>query len=231
LCNFVFISKLENRKNSLLMKRFYVDEERIGFEKDNEELMDNLISDTRRICSNIRSGHKDGLEIFDDYIDLLGGTIWSESFYSGPQMLFSVPTGDSDMELVKEEEKSRRTYHWEDKTILIAEDEETNFLYLKAALSRTSVKILRARTGREAVSIIKTNDHVDLILMDIKMPEMNGIDATMAIKAHNKRMKIIAQTAYAMEDDREQYFQAGCIDYLAKPIHRDLLLTTISKYL
>jgi CheY-like chemotaxis protein len=213
------------------MKRFYVDEERIGFEKDDEELMDNLISDTRRICSNDRLGHKDGLEIFDDYIDLLGGTVWSESFYSGRQMLFSVPMGDRNGELVKEEIKPRKTYNWEDKTILIAEDEETNFLYLKAALSRTGVKIMRARTGREAVSLIKSNEQVDLILMDIKMPEMNGVEATVEIKAYNKKIKIIAQTAYAMEEDRELYFKAGCIDYLAKPIHRDLLLTTISKYL
>jgi CheY-like chemotaxis protein len=213
------------------MKRFYVDEERIGFEKDDEELMDNLISDTRRICNNIRTGHKDGLEIFDDFIDLLGGTVWSESFYNGRQMIFSVPSGDRNMGLVKEDDKGKKIYGWEDKTILIAEDEETNFLYLKAALSRTGVRILRARNGREAVSIVKTTDRINLILMDIKMPEMNGIEATMEIKAHNKDMKIIAQTAYAMEDDRERYFQAGCIDYLAKPIHRDLLLTVISKYI
>lgn len=213
------------------MKRFYVDEERIGFEKDDEELMDNLISDTRRICNNLRNGQKDGLEIFDDYIDLLGGTVWSESFYTGKQMVFSVPDGNRNVELVKEEESKKRNYSWEGKTILIAEDEETNFLYLKAALSRTGVKILRAKNGMEAVSMIKTADPVDLILMDIKMPVMNGIDATLEIKTHNKKIKIIAQTAHASEEDRELYFQAGCVDYLAKPIHRDLLLTTISKYI
>jgi len=213
------------------MKSFYVDEERIGFEKDDEELMDNLISDTRRICNNLRNGQKDGLEIFDDYIDLLGGTVWSESFYTGKQMVFSVPDGNRNVELVKEEESKKRNYSWEGKTILIAEDEETNFLYLKAALSRTGVKILRAKNGMEAVSMIKTADPVDLILMDIKMPVMNGIDATLEIKTYNKKIKIIAQTAYATEEDRELYFRAGCVDYLAKPIHRDLLLTTISKYI
>jgi two-component system CheB/CheR fusion protein len=83
----------------------------------------------------------------------------------------------------------------------------------------------------EAVSMIKTEDPVDLILMDIKMPVMNGIDATQEIKAHNKKIKIIAQTAYATKEDKKLYFQAGCVDYLAKPIHRDLLLTTISKYI
>jgi CheY-like chemotaxis protein len=213
------------------MKRFYVDEERIGFEKDDEELMENLINDTRRICNNLKTGQKEGLEIFDDYIDLLGGTIWSESFYTGRQLIFSVPAGDRNMELVQGEEKIKRNYNWEDKTILIAEDEETNFLYLKAALSRTGVKILRARNGREAVAIIRTSDPVDLILMDIKMPEMNGIDATREIKAFNNKIRIIAQTAYAQEEDKELYFQAGCIDYLAKPIHRDLLLGVISKYI
>jgi hypothetical protein len=97
------------------MKRFYIDEERIGFEKDDEELMDNLIKDTRRICSNIQNGHKDGLEIFDDYIDLLGGTVWSESFYTGKQMNFSVPAGDRNVELVKDEDTKKGNFSWKAK--------------------------------------------------------------------------------------------------------------------
>ncbi|MBN2275113.1 MAG: response regulator [Bacteroidales bacterium] len=136
------------------------------------------------------------------------------------------------MNFLREEDNNvRKTYNWEDKTILIAEDEETNFLYLKAALSRTHAKILHAKTGNEVIALYKSNDNIDLILMDIKMPEMNGVEATMAIKSIDKNVKIIAQTAYAMEDDKKLYFQAGCIDYLAKPIHRDQLLSTISKYI
>jgi CheY-like chemotaxis protein len=214
------------------MKRFFVDEERIEFEKDDQELYDNVISDTKRICEDIRKGRKDGLEIFNEYFDLLGGTVWSEPVSAGKQFSFTIPISDRNIKVFKEEEnRDKKTYKWEDKIILIAEDEETNFLYLKAALSRTGAKILRAKTGKEAVDIVKTTEKIDLILMDIKMPEMNGVDATKEIKAYNKKLKVIAQTAYAMEEDRKLYAQAGCIDYLSKPIHRDLLLTTISKYI
>jgi CheY-like chemotaxis protein len=214
------------------MKRFFADEERMEFEKDDQELINNLISDTRRISSDMLRGHKDGLEIFNVYFDLQGGTILSEYFSTEKEFNFNIPVNDRNMSIFREEDgKTKKSYSWEDKTILIAEDEETNFLYLKAALSRTGAKILRAKTGKEAVDIVKTTDKVDLILMDIKMPEMNGVDATIEIKSLNQKMKIIAQTAYAMEDDRKLYSQIGCVDYLAKPIHRDLLLSTISRYI
>ncbi|MBN1414023.1 MAG: response regulator [Bacteroidales bacterium] len=212
------------------MKRLFVDEERIEFAKDDQELMDILINDTTRICKGLMMGHKDGLEIFDEYFDLLGGVLLSEQFSTGIHFSYNIPVNDRAFKN-EENNKIKKNYNWKDKVILIAEDEETNFLYLKAALSRTGANILRARTGKEAVNVIKTNNNVDIILMDIKMPEMNGVDATMEIRAHNKKVKIIAQTAYAMEEDRKLYFEAGCIDYLAKPIQRDLLLSTISKYL
>jgi len=213
-----------------VMNRFFADEERIKFETDDQELIDNLIIDTRRISNGLLTGHKHGLEIFDVFFDLLGGTICPEAFSTN--LPFCLSANDRNINFVREEEgNARKTYNWEDKTILIAEDEETNFLYLKAALSRTGAKILRAKTGKEAVAVVKDIDKIDLILMDIKMPEMNGVEATIEIKSFNQKMKIIAQTAYAMEDDRKLYFQVGCVDYLAKPIHRDLLLTTISKYI
>lgn len=214
------------------MKRFFADEERIQFEKDDRELIENLISDTLRISNDMLNGHKDGLEIFDDFFDLQGGILWSAAFSPDQRFAFDLPVNDRNLNLWHEEEgKVKKIYNWEGKTILIAEDEETNFLYLKAALSRTGARILRAKTGKEAVSLVKSNDQIDLVLMDIKMPEMNGVDATIEIRSYNQRMKIIAQTAYAMEDDRKLYAQIGCIDYLAKPIHRDLLLSTISRYI
>lgn len=128
-------------------------------------------------------------------------------------------------------EVSRSIYNWQNKTILIAEDEETNFMYLKAALSRTNVKIIRAKNGLEAVDAVKSEQNIDLVLMDVKMPEMNGVEATKIIKSLNKEMVVIAQTAYAMEEDQYIYLNAGCDDYLAKPITLDRLLQTVSKYL
>jgi len=151
--------------------------------------------------------------------------------HNGQVLCMTVP-GENGVGLYQENGTYNQIkYNWENKTILIAEDEEANFLYLKTALCRTGVKIIRAKTGKEAVEMVKENECIDLVLMDIKMPEMNGIDATKEIKALNNNIKVIAQTAYAMEEDKISYFNAGCIDYLEKPIKRDLLLTVISKHI
>ena len=122
-------------------------------------------------------------------------------------------------------------YDWSEYTILIAEDEETNYIYLETALQKTNVKILRAKNGREAVEIARVNPQLDLILMDIKMPEMNGLEATRSIKAFRKDIVIIAQTAFAMEEDRRNCTAVGCIDFLPKPIRYKVLIETIAKYL
>jgi CheY-like chemotaxis protein len=120
---------------------------------------------------------------------------------------------------------------WSDYTILIAEDEDTNFVYLETALENTEATILRAKNGKEAVEMAKVNPMIDLILMDIKMPVMNGIEATRSIKSFRKDIPIIAQTAFAMEEDRRNCAAVGCDDFLAKPIRYRVLCETLSKYL
>ncbi len=122
-------------------------------------------------------------------------------------------------------------YNWSQYTILIAEDEETNFIYLETALQKTNVTILRAKNGKEAVEITKINPQVDVILMDIKMPEMNGLEATRSIKSFRKDIPIIAQTAFAMEEDRRNCSAVGCDDFMPKPIRYKILLETLAKYL
>lgn len=123
------------------------------------------------------------------------------------------------------------TPDWVDYTILIAEDEETNFLYLKTALSPTNINIIRAKNGKEAVEHMRINPLINIILMDIKMPEMNGLEATRGIKSFRKDVPIIAQTAFAMEEDRRNCSAVGCDDFLAKPIRYKVLIETISKFL
>lgn len=165
------------------------------------------------------------------FYDYFSNNLRYNIFHRGELLCMTV-SGENGVGLFQENgTQNHLKYNWENKTILIAEDEEANFLYLKTALSRTGVKIIRAKTGREAVDRVKENEDIDLVLMDIKMPEMNGVDATKEIKALNRNIKVIAQTAYAMEEDRIIYFNAGCIDYLEKPIKRDLLLTVISKHI
>ncbi|MCW0482416.1 response regulator [Gaoshiqia sediminis] len=115
--------------------------------------------------------------------------------------------------------------------ILIAEDVESNYLYLNAVLSKINAQIYWAKNGQEAVDIFRQENNIDLILMDLQMPEMNGYEATRLIKGEYPEIPIIAQTAFAMSDDREKALDAGCDDYLAKPIKSKDLLNIVEKYL
>jgi len=121
------------------------------------------------------------------------------------------------------------TYQWECRTIMVAEDEETNFLFIEAILEDTKAKLIWAKNGSEAVE--KFNPGIDLILMDIKMPEMDGLSATQMIRQKSSSVPIIAQTAYAMSEDKNKCLKAGCNDYLTKPLNHKLLLNTIDKFL
>ncbi len=115
--------------------------------------------------------------------------------------------------------------------ILIAEDVESNFLYLKAVLSKLNATILWAKNGIEAVEMCDQDNTIDLILMDLQMPEMNGYEATLVLKKKYPQLPIVAQTAFAMSDDREKALDAGCDDYLAKPIKSKDLLAVVGKYI
>ena len=115
--------------------------------------------------------------------------------------------------------------------ILIAEDVESNFLYLKAVLSKLNATIFWAKNGIEAVDLCNDVNAIDLVLMDLQMPEMNGYEATQILKKKYPELPIIAQTAFAMSDDREKALDSGCDDYLAKPIKSKDLLGVVGKYL
>jgi len=129
-----------------------------------------------------------------------------------------------------EAKSAKKVFDWHNKTILIAEDEEFNFLYLREILGPTKAVILRAMDGEMAVQICLSSS-VDLVLMDIKMPRMNGLDATKNIRSFNLRIPVIAQTAFALIEDSEKCFAAGCTDYLTKPISSESLLSMVDKYL
>ena len=121
-------------------------------------------------------------------------------------------------------------YNWDGKTLLVAEDENYNFRFIEVLLKQTKVKILRATNGQEAIDQFVSNP-IDLILMDIKMPIKDGLEATREIKQLNSDIPIIAQTAYAMQNDENICFAAGCNDYISKPIIQEKLMVMINKYL
>lgn len=118
------------------------------------------------------------------------------------------------------------------KVILIAEDVEYNYRYLEIVLSKNQdVKIIWAKNGIEAVDFCKKNPEINIVLMDIQLPEMNGLDAVRLIKSENMNLPIIAQTAYATPIDIEGCRNAGCDDVLVKPINRITLLQLLKKYI
>ncbi len=120
--------------------------------------------------------------------------------------------------------------NWESKNILVVEDVDTNKIFFDAALRRTKAKILWAKDGQEAIDMFKANQ-IDLVLMDLQLPVMDGYTATREIKKINPDVPIVAQTAHVMSGEREKCMEAGCNDYLAKPIRLQILIDTLSKYL
>ena len=117
------------------------------------------------------------------------------------------------------------------KTILIAEDEKSNFDFLRILFNRMNIKVLWAKDGNEAVNMCESDPSINLVLMDIKMPLMNGLEATKLIKIQRPDLPIIAQTAYAMISDKQEANEAGCDGYLSKPIKINQITEILEKYL
>ena len=120
---------------------------------------------------------------------------------------------------------------WKGKTILIAEDEIVNYMFLEVLFEETGAVLKHASDGGQAIEFVKTNPNINVVLMDIKMPNINGLEATKQIKAMRPQLPIIAQTAYAMQDDEYKALQAGCNDYISKPIDATKLISLMKKYL
>lgn len=122
-------------------------------------------------------------------------------------------------------------YDWTGKSILIADDEFYNYIILEKALKKTNIKIFHAKNGKEAVKQFKENPYIDIILMDIRMPEMGGLEATKYIRSVNRNIPIIAFTAYALSDNEAMALEFGCDDYISKPVRPEYLLQKINEHL
>ncbi len=212
---------------------FYVSDTGIGIPDDKLDVIFQRFSQIEDAHTKKYGGTGLGLTISQRIVEILGGTIRVKSeIHKGSTFYFSLPYVPV---VSKKKEKPQvfkaSKYNWKDKTILIAEDEGSNFQLLKAALERTQIKILHAENGSEAVDIFKEAGIVDLILMDIRMPIMNGYEATRKIKAMDKNVPVISITAYAMSEDGSKSLAAGCDSYMSKPIRPGKLLAAIDKYL
>ncbi len=127
--------------------------------------------------------------------------------------------------------KRKEAEDWKDKTILIVEDMPSNYQLLVAYLARTGAKILYAPNGIKALEFSQNNPDIDLILMDLQLPDINGLEVTKEIRKQNKHIPIIAQTAHAMTIDRQRCLQAGCNDYIPKPIRKQDFIAVVGQYI
>lgn len=127
-------------------------------------------------------------------------------------------------------EFSDTSYSWSGKTILIVEDNETSNIYFEAALRKTHANLIWAKNGLEAVEIVKNSSNIDLILMDINMPKLDGIEATRIIKNLYPEIVIVVQTAFILSGEEKMCQEAGCDEFITKPIRLKYLLDTINHY-
>jgi len=119
------------------------------------------------------------------------------------------------------------SYDWKNKTILIAEDSEMNFILIKKNLEISGASILWAKDGEELIESIKNQDNIDLVLMDISMPKMDGYTASKTLRNQGYSVPIIAQSAFSVEEEKEKVIEAGCNDFISKPIDKKELLEKI----
>jgi PAS domain S-box-containing protein len=211
----------ELKDNNNKIFQFYVKDTGIGIHKKYHQAIFNIFRQIDDTHTRKFGGMGIGLSIAKKTVELLGGKIWVESEPSaGSIFYFTIP--------VKSDIKAKKIIHdekplimekkYEGKTILVAEDEQSNFDFLKILLTRMNVKVLWAKDGVEAVNICESDPSIDLVFMDIKMPLLNGYEATKIIKRKRPDLPIIAQTAYAMISDKLEAENAGCDGYLSKPI-------------
>jgi PAS domain S-box-containing protein len=168
-----------------------------------------------------------GLPISKNLIKLMGGEMWVESKENkGSTFYFTLPLVLEEAEPEPVPLISNKTYYWRYKRILVAEDESLNWLFIREMLSKTGAEIMRALDGHDVVALTQ-QVQPDVILMDLKMPGLSGIEATRKIRSFNASVPIIAQTAFVMAEEKEECMLAGCDHFVTKPLDRTVIMELI----
>jgi len=213
---------------------FYVKDTGIGINPEHQNFIFERFRQSNDSLNRNYEGAGLGLAISKAYVEMLGGRIWVESVEGkGSTFYFTIPVNTEPEERIVVENIIKADVEesqMKKLKILIVEDEEVNLKLITVTVKKFCNKILKAKTGIEAVEACRNNPDIDLIFMDIKMPEMDGYEATRKIRQFNTEVIIIAQTAFALIGDREKALAAGCNDYISKPIRKDKLKELIQQY-
>lgn len=214
---------------------FVIKDSGIGIDESMHLAIFNRYKQVANQLERTKEGKGIGLAISKGIVELLGGTIWVDSEpEKGATFKFTIPIASEkqqDEVISQVEDPKGLTPSWKNRVLLIAEDEEINYLLVSEMLEPTGVTILWARDGVQAVDLVDSIKDIDAILMDIRMPIKNGYAASLEIRQINPNVPIIAQTAFAFAEDRKKAEAAGCNDYITKPINFAELLEVLDKYL
>ena len=213
---------------------FFVRDSGIGIPSDKIHMIFDKFIKLEEFHTKKYSGTGVGLTITKKLVEFLGGTIQVQSTVgTGSAFYVSLPLVLPDVDLAESplltEKKEGEVIDWSDKRVLVAEDVESNYMLIAHLLKKTNVEILWAKNGKEAVDICFKGTTIDLILMDIQMPVMDGYTAAQQILKMGKEIPIVAQTAYALSHDEEQILEAGFSDLLTKPIKATELIEKITR--
>lgn len=214
--------------------KFFVKDTGIGIPKNRQKAIFERFIQADIYDKMALQGAGLGLSIAKAYTEMLGGKIWLESEEgTGSVFYFTISDDKETEEKIVDQEDGTSTKV--DKKIgnlkiLIAEDDEPSEMFLSMIIEAYASEIFIAKNGLEAVEICRIHKDIDLILMDIQMPEMSGYEATRQIREFNKEVLIIAQTAFALSHDRQIAIDTGCNNYLSKPIKIEDLSSMIQKY-
>ena len=208
---------------------FYIKDTGIGIEESKLDHIFDRFTQAEGDTTRKYGGTGLGLSISKSLVELCGGTITVKSSVNeGSTFTFTLQY-EYETDTVTNKYIIENNINYKDLKILVAEDDNLNYTVLKAILYPLGCKLERAITGLEAVSEIKKNREYDIIFMDIQMPEMDGIEATKLIKEITPNIPIIAITANAFENEMIEIKEAGCVDYITKPLNKDVLMKSINK--
>jgi CheY-like chemotaxis protein len=213
---------------------FFVKDTGVGIRQDQQEIVFERFRQASESLSRHYEGAGLGLAISKAYVEILGGKIWVESeLDKGSAFYFTIPFDP--VNISANSSVSEKYNKWESLNInglkiLVAEDDPISDLFLRKLIRSFAKEVLKVGTGDEAVEACRKNPDIDLILMDIQMPGMDGYEATRQIRQFNTKVVILAQTALALKGEREIAIDAGCNDYLPKPISLGDFSRLIRKY-
>ena len=204
---------------------FFVKDTGIGIKKKHMTVIFDRFRQAELSLNRTYGGNGLGLAIIKELLDLMNGRVWVESKYGvGSCFYFSMPFHKAGEKKTMDAEKTgMRQDAFTRLKILVVEDDEVNLLYITELLRETGAEIVVASDGKSALESVRSNP-CDVILMDVRLPDMNGFEVVREIRKFNPRVPIIAQTAYAMHRDEADAYAAGCTDYLSKPIQQELLM-------